>query len=313
MTLQKFQTDLELQRDISPGTVIVLDEVSMVSVPQLCRLVAFIAERNCRLVLCGDRDQHSSPERGEAIRILQDSHSVRSVRLTETFRPQVPYLKETVLDLKAHRRKEGYERLDAHGDIIEIEDPFELREAAVELHLEAARAGHIAILASPVHAEAREAAAIVRETLKGEALIAEDDHRITRLSRLAAEGVELKDPLHYQIGRVVTFHTKVAGGFRPGEKWQVAERLSATMFVFARENERKNFDLTSKGKWSLYDTEEMVISVGDQIRITEGFRERGVMFRTNDIAKVKVVELGHIELEDGRRLKHDFMHIDQGV
>ena len=101
---------------------------------KLCRLVAFIAERGCRLVLCGDRDQHSSPERGEAIRILQDSHSVRSVRLTETFRPQVPYLKETVLDLKAHRRKEGYERLDAHGDIIEIEDPFELREAAVELH-----------------------------------------------------------------------------------------------------------------------------------------------------------------------------------
>ena len=43
------------------------------------------------------------------------------VQLTETFRPQVPYLKETVLDLKAHRRKEGYERLDAHGDIIEIE------------------------------------------------------------------------------------------------------------------------------------------------------------------------------------------------
>jgi hypothetical protein len=75
----------------------------------------------------------------------------------------------------------------------------------------------------------------------------------------------------------------VAGGFRPGEKWQVAERLSGTMFVFARENERKNFDLTSKGKWSLYDTEEMVMSVGDQIRITEGFRERGVAFRTNDI------------------------------
>jgi AAA domain len=94
-----------------------------------------------RLVLCGDRDQHSSPERGEAIRILQDSHSVRSVQLTETFRPQVPFLKETVLDLKAHWRKEGYERLDAHGDIIEIEDPFELREAAVDLHFEAARAG----------------------------------------------------------------------------------------------------------------------------------------------------------------------------
>jgi hypothetical protein len=60
-------------------------------------------------------------------------------------------------------------------------------------------------------------------------------------------------------------------------------------------------------------TEEMVISVGDQIRITEGFRERGVAFRTNDIAKVKAVELDQIELEDGRRLKRDFVHIDQGV
>ena len=77
----------------------------------------------------------------------------------------------------------------------------------------------------------------------------------------------------------------MAGGFRPAEKWQVAERLSDGTFVFARENERKNFDLTSKGKWSIYDTEEMVISVGDQIRITERFRERGVGFRTNDIAQ----------------------------
>src|ERR1700732_4956059 len=66
--LQKFQADLELQRDTKPGTVIVLDEVSMVSVPQLCRLVAFIAERGCRLVVCGGRGQHSSPGRRGAVR-----------------------------------------------------------------------------------------------------------------------------------------------------------------------------------------------------------------------------------------------------
>ena len=60
-------------------------------------------------------------------------------------------------------------------------------------------------------------------------------------------------------------------------------------------------------------TEEMLISVGDQIRITEGFKEQGVAFRTNDIAKVKAVELDHIELEDRRRLNRDFVHLDQGV
>jgi hypothetical protein len=53
--------------------------------------------------------------------------------------------------------------------------------------------------------------------------------------------------------------------------------------------------------------------MGDQIRITEGFRERGVVFRANDSAKVKAVELGDIELEDRRRLKRDFVHADPGV
>jgi hypothetical protein len=112
----------------------------------------------------------------------------------------------------------------------------------------ASREGHIAILASPVHAEAREAAAIVRETLKGEGLIEQEDHTVTRLSRLNLEGVELKDPLHYQDRRVVAFHTKVNGGFRPGEKWEVIERQADGMFKLQREGAVKTFNPVSKGK-----------------------------------------------------------------
>jgi ATP-dependent exoDNAse (exonuclease V) alpha subunit len=148
--------------------VIILDEVSMVSIPQLARLAALIEEKKARLVTLGDSDQHHSVERGDAIRILQESGSVRSVQLTETYRAQVQYLKDTVLDLKAGRREEGYARLEEHGDIREIQDLHKLRQEAVDTHLEAVRAGHLAILASPVHAEARAAAQIVREALKAE-------------------------------------------------------------------------------------------------------------------------------------------------
>ena len=75
----------------------------------------------------------------------------------------------------------------------------------------------------------------------------------------------------------------MVGGFRPGE-WQVAERLSATMFVFARE--MRGRISTSPGEMESH-TEEMVISVGDQIPPKDSGERR--IFRTNDIAKVKAV------------------------
>jgi conjugative relaxase-like TrwC/TraI family protein len=318
LTLQKFEADPELQRELKPGTAIILDEVSMVSVPQMCRLVALVKEKGCRLVTCGDSSQHVSPQRGDAIRILQDSGSVRSVQLIETFRAQVQYLKETVIDLKAggDRRAIGYARLDKHGDIREVMSQQEMRQQAVETHLEAVRAGYIAILASPIHAEAREATAIVRETLKAEGKIEKVDHTVVRLARVAAEGPELRDPLHYQPGRVVVFHTKVRGGFKAGEKWRVMENhdwSGVKCFLLERDGVEKSFDPGYRGKWNVYDTAEMQLSVGDQVRITEGFKERGVIFKNNDIAKVAAIDVDRVTLDDGRSMRRDFLHLDQGV
>lgn len=315
LTLQKFERDLELQDWLAPGSVIILDEVSMVSVPQLCRLVALVKKKGCRLVTCGDSDQHVSPERGDAIRILQDSGSVRSVELAVTYRAQVKYLKETVLDLKAggNRCGVGYARLDKHGDIREVVDQADIRQQAVDAHLEAVRNGHIAILASPVHAEAREATAIVRETLKAEGKIEREDHTVIRLARVNIDGTELKDPLHYQVGRVIVFHTKVKGGFKAGQKWEVCGRISEGAFFVERDGLRREFRSSSKGKWNVYDQDVMQLSVGDQARITEGFKERGIVFKNNDIARVAAIDSDRITLDDGRSMRRDFLHLDQGV
>ncbi len=315
MTLQKFESDSDWRAQITPGTVIVLDEASMVSVPQMCRLVAFVKEKKCRLVTCGDRDQHVSPERGDAIRIMQDSGAVRSVQLTETYRAKVAYLKATVEDLKAggDRRKIGYARLENHGAIREAVDQHEMRQQAVDVHLAAVRVGELAILASPVHAEAREVTAIIRETLKAEGLIEKEDHMVTRLSRVNVNGPELKDPLHYHTGRVVVFHTKVKGGFKAGEKWVIKDVRGFGDFILERRGVLKTFDPDSRGKWNVYDIAEMQLSVGDQVRITDGFKERGVAFKNNDIAKVAAIDSDRVTLDDGRSMARDFLHIDQGV
>ena len=47
--------------------------------------------------------------------------------------------------------------------------------------------------------------------------------------------------------------------------------------------------------------------------MTEGFRERGVTFRNNDLASIAAIDEKKITLDDGRAMAKDFLHLDQGV
>ena len=107
--------------------------------------------------------------------------------------------------------------------------------------------------------------------------------------------------------------TQRSGGFRPGDKWKVLERQSNGAFKLWREGQVKMFNPASKGKWNVYEASKMVVSVGDQVRITEGFKERGVAFKNNDIAKIAAIDADRITLDDGRTMRRDFLHLDQGV
>jgi hypothetical protein len=52
-------------------------------------------------------------------------------------------------------------------------------------------------------------------------LVAQEDYLINRLERVDVEGIELRDPRHYQEGRMIVFHTRINGGFRVNEKWRI--------------------------------------------------------------------------------------------
>jgi hypothetical protein len=84
------------------------------------------------------------------------------VELFKTQRQKVPALKAAIEDLKAGRLEAGWEKLEHHGVIKEFIDGGELRERAVEQHLETLRAGKT-LMISPRHDEARKVAATVRQ------------------------------------------------------------------------------------------------------------------------------------------------------
>src|SRR5271166_3721146 len=59
--------------------LIVIDEASMLSVPQMLWLVKHAQKKDSRVLLVGDSAQHRSVERGDALRILEQSGTVRYV------------------------------------------------------------------------------------------------------------------------------------------------------------------------------------------------------------------------------------------
>jgi conjugative relaxase-like TrwC/TraI family protein len=63
------------------------------------------------------------------------------------------------------------------------------------------------------------------QQLKAEGAIGAEDHAVTVLRRMDLGSEARRDLLHYAPGRVVGFHSRTAGGFRPGEKWTKGNEL----------------------------------------------------------------------------------------
>ena len=292
--------------------LIVIDEASMLSVPQMLWLVKYARENDSRVLLIGDSAQHRSVERGDALRILEQSASVRYVELLQTQRQKVPALKAAIEDLKAGRLQAGWEKLEHFGVIKEVVDDVELLTRGVQQHLEALRASKTSLMISPRHEEGRKVAAMLRQKLKAEGAIGAEDHVVTVLRRMDLGSEACRDLLHYAPGRVVGFHSRTAGGSRPGEKWVVRETNCETVTLESNGIVRQ-FKPSAKGKWDVLVSSTMQVSVGDQIRVTAGYREGKNVFKNNDVAQVREITNTELVLHDGRRMRRDGARIDQGV
>jgi hypothetical protein len=80
-----------------------------------------------------------------------------------------------------------------------------------------------------------------------------------------------------------------------------------------RNGKVRQFKPSAKGKWDVLVPSTMQVSVGDQIRVTAGFREGKNVFKNNDLVEVREVTDTELILQDGRRMRRDGARIDQGI
>ena len=118
-TVQKFLTDSDMQKQ-AQGGVIWVDEAGLLSVPDMKRVADMAKSLDARLVLSGDTKQHSSVERGDALRLLQEHAGLKMAELKTIRRQRDEHYREAINDLSEGKILEGFWKLDKLEAIIEI-------------------------------------------------------------------------------------------------------------------------------------------------------------------------------------------------
>ncbi len=165
---------------IPPGSLIEVDEGSMVSVTYLAALVEHAARNGCKLVLAGDQEQLAAVEGGGAMMLLADR--LGYVQLAEPVRFKAAWEREASLRL---RRGDGtaLDDYDQHGRISGA-PPEQAMDQAVHAYVASYLAGRDVLLMAADWARCRELSARIRDDLIHLGLV--DATRAVRI----AEGAE---------------------------------------------------------------------------------------------------------------------------
>ena len=165
---------------IPPGSLIEVDEGSMVSLAHLAALVEHAARNGCKLVLAGDQEQLAAVEGGGAMMLLADR--LGYVQLAEPVRFAAAWEREASLRLRRGDAT-ALDDYDQHGRIRGA-PPEQAMDQAVHVYVASYLAGRDVLLMAADWARCRELSARIRDDLIHLGLV--DAMRSVRI----AEGAE---------------------------------------------------------------------------------------------------------------------------
>ena len=120
---------------LAAGSVLVIDEASMVDTRTMSRLLDHAYRSQARLVLVGDTEQLPEIEAGGLFRALADHPS--TLRLTGNVRQASDWERKALADLRAGRVADALAAYSDAGRIHVFDSPLDLRDALVDGYLTA--------------------------------------------------------------------------------------------------------------------------------------------------------------------------------
>jgi methylmalonyl-CoA mutase cobalamin-binding subunit len=289
-TVARLLIDEELQQAVE-NQVIWIDEAGLLGARSMAQVFQVAEEKNARVVLSGDVRQHSPVERGDALRVLQEHAGIQAVEVRTIQRQRGEY-REAVDAISRGGIEEGFDRLDALGAVVEIDDESRHEQLAQDYLRTVIDEGRTALVVSPTHREGEAVTERIREGLREQGVLGESERILVRQVNCSWTEAERADAARYEPGMVVQFHqnAKDYRGKRPMLGMTPKGNVSLVQ-EYLPEDRRFQLDYDYKGQVSVVGRfEQKGIKRGEKFVVT-GRDEDGNVWMRNGAGTVEVLPL----------------------
>nr|WP_322624508.1 MobF family relaxase [uncultured Flavobacterium sp.] len=298
--------------------VIWIDEAGMLSNRDMNRVLAIAQAQGARVILSGDTKQHSSVERGDALRIIQQEGGIKPVTVSKIQRQKQADYKQAVEWLSNGNMEKGFKKLDKMGAIYEIAESDERIEAIAQDYCATAYADQKhpiknVLVVAPTHAEGDAVTQRIRHHLKEKQVVDENERSFTILKNRQLTEAEKQQTESYHPGdRVVFFQN--AKGVKAGTRLEVMGADANGLLVKDGNGLSKTIALNEATKFTVYEPHQLDVAEGDKIRITANgkSREGKHLFNGSTFFIRQVDQEGNITLSNGSTIPQDFGHFNLG-
>lgn len=296
-TVARFLLDDKMQEQ-AKGQLIWIDEAGLLGTKTMAQLFRLAEKLDARVLLTGDRKQHGSVERGDALRLIEQEAGIMPVEVKEIQRQKGAY-KEAVKALSDGRTAEGFQRLNALGWVKEVADDERYQLLSAD-YVQAVGEGKTALIVSPTHSEGNRITHETRRALKKSGFIGADERSFPVLRQKNLTEAERRDKVNYEAGDVLIFHQNAKGVTR-GTRMAVGKD--------------QILPLALADRFNVFHSGTLELAPGDVVRITKGGLTADGEHKVNngDLRRIKTFdEQGRIVFDNGWVLAKDFGHLAHG-
>jgi conjugative relaxase-like TrwC/TraI family protein len=309
--LQKREMHSQLKNQI-----IWIDEAGMVSNKDMNKVLEIAKEQNARVILSGDTRQHNSVERGDSLRVMQKYSGIASVTVNKVQRQKNSEYRQAVEYLSEANTEKGFKKLESIGAIQEIADSKERIKAVAEDYYSSSYKGTIpqnVLVIAPTHAEGELVTNEIRNRLKENNHIANDNRAFTVLKNIQYTQAEMQKPENYKQGDILAFHQNIKG-VKAGSKLEVMSTADNNIIARDAGGIEYKIPVSQSKNFNVFECKKIEISTGDKIRITGNGKSaegkhlfNGTTFNISGFDK-----RGNIKLSNGSMLPANYGHFTYG-
>jgi ATP-dependent exoDNAse (exonuclease V) alpha subunit len=284
-------------------------EAGMISGRQMEGILRLAGREQARILFSGDTRQIQSVEASDALRVLERESQMKSVSLTWVQRQTHVQYRDAIQTLRQSPEL-GFEKLERLGAVHEV--PFVERARAVaNLYREmTADSSRRILVVAPTHEEIGRVTHAIRNDLSdcghlGQSVM------MDRYIPLQWTEAQKRDLSNYREGQILLVH-RAARGIEKHEALTVNRVEPDAIVSRNARGEEKTFTPSQTRCFSVHEQRSIDVAPGDRLLLMDNRRDADFRATNGELVKVRGIESGCIQLEDGRALPANYRQFDHG-